>query len=334
MNKVLIIAEAGVNHCGDLNLAKKMIESAKWAGADIVKFQTFQSERLASRFAEKANYQKKNSTSDENQLQMLKKLELSLHDHRELIAHCRRSGIRFLSTAFDLDSLQLLKKLGLSLFKIPSGEITNYPYLRQIAGYRKQLILSTGMATLGEIENALDILMMHGASRNQITALHCNTEYPTPFRDVNLRAMLTIGNAFGVKFGYSDHTEGIEIPIAAVALGARVIEKHFTLDRKMEGPDQKASLEPDELREMVTAVRNIEVALGNGIKTTSSSEMKNKTIVRKSIVAKRPIKKGGVLSEKNLAVKRPGNGISPMKWNDLLGRRAIRAFNVDELIEL
>jgi N,N'-diacetyllegionaminate synthase len=334
LNKVLVIAEAGVNHNGDVVLAKEMIESAKLAGADIVKFQTFRAENLASPYAKKADYQKYRTRATENQLQMLRKLELNKNDYVKLLTHCKKLGIQFLSTAFDLDSLLLLKRLGLSLFKIPSGEITNYPYLKQIASYRKSLILSTGMATLGEVENALNVLLKYGTSRNKITVLHCNTEYPTPFEDVNLHAMCTIGNAFGVKYGYSDHTNGIEIPIAAVALGASVIEKHFTLDRNMKGPDHKASLEPNELKDMITAIRHIEVALGNNIKTTSPSEEKNKIVVRKSIVAKCSIKKGEILSERNLSVKRPGNGISPMRWNDIIGRQAIRAFKENELIEI
>lgn len=293
MNNILIIAEAGVNHNGSLDLAKKLIDKAVEAGVDIIKFQTFKSEKLVSKAAKQAEYQQRNiGKKDEGQLAMLKKLELSQADHEELIAYCNKKGIRFFSTAFDMDSIDYLHSLNMGLWKIPSGEITNYPYLRKIAQYQEPVILSTGMSELTDIEAALDVLLKFGVKKEQITILHCNTEYPTPFADVNLKAMLEIGEKFGVQIGYSDHTKGIEVPIAAVALGAKVIEKHFTLDKNMEGPDHKASLEPDELKAMVLSIRNIEKALGTGRKTVSASEHKNIEIVRKSIVAACPIKAG------------------------------------------
>lgn len=332
---VLIIAEAGVNHNGSLELAKQLIDRAVEAGVDIIKFQTFKSEKLVSKTARQAEYQQRNiGKKDEGQLVMLKKLELSQADHEELIYYCNERGIRFFSTAFDMDSIDYLHSLDMGLWKIPSGEITNYPYLRKIAQYKEPVILSTGMCELSDIEVAMNVLLDFGVQKEQITILHCNTEYPTPFADVNLKAMLEIGEKFGVQIGYSDHTKGIEVPIAAVALGATVIEKHFTLDKNMEGPDHKASLEPEELKAMVSAVRNIEQALGTGHKTISESERKNIEIARKSIVAARPIKAGELLTEENLTVKRPGNGINPMRWNEVVGTRAVQSFNEEDPIQL
>lgn len=332
---VLIIAEAGVNHNGSLELAKQLIDKAVEAGVDIIKFQTFKSEKLVSKAARQAEYQQRNiGKKDEGQLAMLKKLELSQADHEELISYCNERGIRFFSTAFDMDSIDYLHSLDMGLWKIPSGEITNYPYLRKIAQYKEPVILSTGMCELSDIEAAMKVLLDFGVRKEQITILHCNTEYPTPFADVNIKAMLEIGEKFGVQIGYSDHTKGIEVPIAAVALGATVIEKHFTLDKNMEGPDHKASLEPDELKAMISAIRNIEQALGSGHKTISESERKNIEIARKSIVAARPIEAGELLTEENLTVKRPGNGISPMRWNEVVGTRAVRSFNEEDPIQL
>lgn len=332
--QVLIIAEAGVNHNGSLEIAKRLIDCAADAGVDIIKFQTFNSKNLVSKSARMAEYQQKNTGHDESQYAMLKKLELSVEDHLELIQHCDKRGIRFFSTAFDLESIDFLHTLQMGLWKIPSGEITNYPYLKKIAAFHEPVILSTGMCNLEDIEASLDVLLKEGCKKQDITILHCNTEYPTPYSDVNLRAMLEIENKFGTKVGYSDHTNGIEVPIAAVAMGASVIEKHFTLDRNMEGPDHKASLEPNELKKMVESIRNIEAALGSGHKTVSSSEKKNIEIARKSIVAARNITKGETLSEENLTVKRPGNGISPMRWNEVVGTIAVRDFSEDEVIEL
>lgn len=332
---VLIIAEAGVNHNGSLELAKQLIDKAVEAGVDIIKFQTFKSEKLVSKAAKQAEYQQRNiGKKDEGQLAMLKKLELSQADHEELIAYCNEKGIRFFSTAFDMDSIDYLHLLNMGFWKISSGEITNYPYLRKIAQYQEPVILSTGMCELADIEAAVNVLLEFGVKKEQITILHCNTEYPTPFADVNLKAMLEISKKFGVQIGYSDHTKGIEVPIAAVALGATVIEKHFTLDKNMEGPDHKASLEPDELKAMVNAIRNIEQALGSGHKTISESERKNIEIARKSIVAARPIEAGELLTEENLTVKRPGNGINPMRWNEVVGTRAIQNYNEEDPIEL
>lgn len=332
---VLIIAEAGVNHNGSLELAKQLIDKAVEAGVDIIKFQTFKSEKLVSQAAKQAEYQQRNiGKQDEGQLAMLKKLELSQADHEELIAYCKEKGIRFFSTAFDMDSIDYLHSLDMGLWKIPSGEITNYPYLRKIAQYKESVILSTGMCELSDIEAALNVLLKFGVKKEQITILHCNTEYPTPFADVNLKAMLEIGEKFGVQIGYSDHTEGIEVPIAAVALGATVIEKHFTLDKNMEGPDHKASLEPNELKTMVMAIRNIEQALGSGHKTISDSERKNIEIARKSIVAACLIQAGELLTEENLTVKRPGTGISPMRWSEVVGTRAIQNYNEEDPIQL
>lgn len=335
MKHVLIIAEAGVNHNGSLDIAKQLIDKAVEAGVDIIKFQTFKSEKLVSKAAKQAEYQQRNiGKKDESQLAMLKKLELSPSAHKELMDYCREKGIRFFSTAFDMDSIEYLHSLNLGLWKIPSGEITNYPYLRKIAQYHEPIILSTGMCELSDIEATLKVLVGFGVKKEQITILHCNTEYPTPYEDVNLRAMLEIRDRFGVNVGYSDHTKGIEVPIAAVALGATVIEKHFTLDKNMEGPDHKASLEPDELKSMVVAIRNIERALGAGHKTVSESEQKNIEIARKSIVAACPIKKGEMFTEDNLTVKRPGNGISPMRWNEVIGKVATKDFEEEEMIAL
>lgn len=332
MTKTFIIAEAGVNHNGSLDLAKKLVDVAVDAGADAVKFQTFKAGKLVSRGAQKADYQKKTTSVDEFQYEMIKKLELDENAHRELIRHCYEKQIMFLSTPFDHDSIDLLNNFGMPIFKIPSGEITNLPYLRHIGALGKEVILSTGMADLGEIEDALDVLMQAGIPKDKITVLHATTEYPCPVEEVNLCAMQTIRDAFAVKVGYSDHTQGIEIPIAAVAMGACVIEKHFTLDQAMEGPDHKASLEPAELKAMVQAIRRIAKALGDGIKKPSKSEAKNIPISRKSIVALRPIKSGEVLCAANLAIKRPGNGISPMRWDEVIGQVAQRDYQCDDLI--
>ncbi len=329
-----VIAEAGVNHNGSLELAKKLIDIAQDAGADAVKFQTFKAEAVTSIHAKKAEYQLKTTNPEESQLDMIKKLELSYESFKELYDYSKKKGIIFMSTPFDIESARFLEDLGLEIFKIPSGEITNYPLLKEIGSYRKKIILSTGMADLGEIEDALDVLIESGTDRKDITVLHCNTEYPTPFEDVNLQAMLTIREAFKVDVGYSDHTPGIEIPIAASALGAKVIEKHFTLDRSLPGPDHKASLEPDELKAMIKAIRNIEKALGDGIKKPSKSEIKNIQIARKSIVAKRDIRKGEIFSQENLVTKRPGTGISPMRWTEILGKKAPKDFKKDEIIEI
>jgi N,N'-diacetyllegionaminate synthase len=332
--KTLIIAEAGVNHNGDKALAFELIDVAAAAGADRVKFQTFSADRLVTGSAMKAPYQEKAGGGHESQHAMLRRLELSHEMHTELIAHCNSRGIQFFSTAFDSESVELLVALGLDCFKIPSGEITNLPYLRRIGRYGMQVILSTGMSGLGEIEAALNVLEQAGTPRARITVLHCTTEYPTPMAEVNLRAMLTIRDAFGVAVGYSDHTPGIEVATAAVALGASVIEKHFTLDRNLPGPDHKASLEPAELHAMVKAIRNIEQALGNGIKQPTDSEAKNKPMARKSLVAARAIRAGETFTESNLTVKRPGIGVSPMRWDEVLGRKAPRDFESDQLIEL
>ncbi|WP_018667802.1 N-acetylneuraminate synthase [Bacteroides gallinarum] len=332
---VLIIAEAGVNHNGSLELAKKLIDEAAAAGVDIIKFQTFKAEKLVSRLAKQAEYQQRNiGKVGDSQYAMLKHLELGTDQHEELIAYCRKKNIRFFSTAFDMDSIDYLHSLNLGLWKVPSGEITNYPYLKKIAQYKEHVILSTGMCELSDIAAALHVLFDNGVKKEQITVLHCNTEYPTPMKDVNLRAMLEIEREFGVNIGYSDHTEGIEVPIAAVALGATVIEKHFTLDRNMEGPDHKASLEPQELYAMVRAIRNVEQALGDGHKVVSTSEQKNIEIARKSIVAACHIRKGELLTEKNLTVKRPGNGVSPMRWEEVVGTYANRDYQEEEMIEL
>ena len=332
MNKVFIIAEAGVNHNGSVELAKKLINVACEAGADAVKFQTFKAENLVSTNAKKAEYQKQTTDSQESQFDMIKKLELDVETHKELISYCNSQNIMFLSTPFDHDSIELLNDLGLEIFKIPSGEITNLPYLRHIGKLGKKVILSTGMADIGEIEDALDILIDAGTKKENITVLHANTMYPTPIEDVNLKAMVTIGNTFEIAYGYSDHTLGIEVDIAAVAMGASCIEKHFTLDKTMEGPDHKASLEPDELIAMVKAIRNIQLALGSSIKKPSKSETPNMEVARKSIVAKTTISKGERFTEDNLAVKRPGNGISPMRWDETIGTIATKGYQEDELI--
>jgi N,N'-diacetyllegionaminate synthase len=333
MKKVFIIAEAGVNHNGSLELAKLLIDVAVEAKVDAVKFQTFKTELCILKGAEKADYQKKNTNNlEESQFEMVKKLELSEEMHKELISYCNSNNILFLSTPFDHDSIELLNTLGLEIFKIPSGEITNLPYLRHIGRLNKKVILSTGMSDIGEIEDALDVLIDAGTKKENITVLHANTMYPTPMEDVNLKAMVTIGNAFDIEFGYSDHTLGIEVDVAAVAMGANCIEKHFTLDKTMEGPDHKASLEPDELIAMVKAIRNIELALGSSIKKPSKSETPNMQIARKSIVAKRGIKKGEILDEDNLAIKRPGNGMSPMRWDEVVGLVATKDYQEDELI--
>jgi N,N'-diacetyllegionaminate synthase len=333
-SKTLIIAEAGVNHNGDLALARELIDVAAEAGADWVKFQTFTADKLVTLHAKKADYQNQVTDADESQHAMIRKLELTRDMHEVLIEHCESRGIQFFSTAFDLESIDLLVNLGQNSFKVPSGEITNLPYLCRVGQYGKPVILSTGMAGVDEIEAALDVLEKAGTSRERITVLHCNTEYPTSMTDVNLRAMLTIRDTFGVQVGYSDHTLGIEVATAAVALGATVIEKHFTLDRSLPGPDHKASLEPEELKAMVIAIRNIEKAMGDGIKRPSTSELKNKSVARKSLVAACAILKGEVFSETNLIVKRPGTGLSPMLWNEVLGRKAQRDFEADELIQL
>lgn len=325
MEKVIIIAEAGVNHNGDMVLAKKLIDAAVVAGVDYVKFQTFKAENLVSDSAKKANYQIENTQdSRESQFQMLKKLELSHNQHKELIAYCQTKKISFFSTAFDLDSLDYLKQIGFEMVKIPSGEITNLPYLKKAAQLFSKVIISTGMSTLSEIENALNVFISNDTKRESIYVLHCNTEYPTPMKDVNLLAMLAIKNKFNVQIGYSDHTLGIEVPIAAVALGAKVIEKHFTLDRSLPGPDHRASLEPKELKEMVIAIRNIELAIsGSGIKEPSQSERKNIEIVRKSLHFSSDLLPGHILTENDLIAMRPGNGISPMKISEYLGKQLL-----------
>ena len=332
--RTLIIAEAGVNHNGDISLAKQLIDVAAAAGADLVKFQTFNAGRLVTRTAKKANYQKQTTDSAESQHEMLSRLELTEAMHLELIAHCKMQNIGFLSTGFDIESIDLLSNLGQECFKVPSGEITNLPYLRHIGQLEKKIILSTGMSTMGDIESAIEILENAGTPRAKITVLHCTTEYPTPMVEVNLRAMHSIYAAFGTAVGYSDHTQGIEVSIAAVAMGAVVIEKHFTLDRNLSGPDHKASLEPEELNAMVAAIRNIEVALGDGIKRLTDSEFRNKSVVRKSLFASREIKTGELFTAENITAKRPGTGISPMEWDRVLGRSARRNFLADELIEL
>lgn len=332
--KVIIIAEAGVNHNGSYELAIKMVDEAKRAGADYVKFQTAKPELVISTFAPKAEYQKETTGAAESQLEMCKAIHLPLTDYKPLKEYCDKVGIGFMSTPFDLVSIDVLEPLDMDYYKIPSGEITNLPYLRKIASKHRPVILSTGMCEVEEVEAALQVLEQGGAKRSDIIVLHCNTEYPTPMADVNLRAMDDLRRSLGVEVGYSDHTKGIEVPIAAVALGATVIEKHFTLDKTMEGPDHKASLEPDELKAMVDAIRNIEQALGDGHKHVSPSERKNMDIARKSIVAARDIRKGEVLTEENITTKRPGNGISPMRWDSVIGTTAIRDFGYDELIEI
>lgn len=332
--KTLIIAEAGVNHNGDIKIALELVRRAAEAGADLIKFQTFQTGRSIARHAPKADYQKQTTAASESQYEMVRRLELSLDDHHKLLEECRSCGIGFFSTAFDRDSHDLLIGLGIDRVKIPSGELTNLPLLRHMTREGLPMILSTGMATLGEIEAALAVIEGNGIPREKVTILHCTTEYPAPMAEVNLRAMLTLSAAFGTDVGYSDHTEGIEIPIAAVALGAKIIEKHFTLDRSMPGPDHLASIDPGQLAAMVSAIRNIEVALGNGLKVPTASERKNKLIARKSIVAARRIAASEVFDETNLDTKRPGTGLSPLLWDEVVGRVAKRDFDEDELIEL
>ena len=333
--RTIIIAEAGVNHNGDLKMARELVRVAARAGADMVKFQTFVGSKIATAHAPKAEYQEVTTGTGESQQEMIARLELSRADHEALIAEAHDAGIAFFSTGFDEDSLDMLIELGIDRIKVPSGELTNLPLLRHMASKKLPVILSTGMATMGEIEDAIRVFEESGVPRSQITVLHCNTQYPTPMEDVNLPAMASIRSAFGVDVGYSDHTVGIELAIAAVALGATVIEKHFTLNRDLPGPDHVASLEPTELADMVRAIRNIELAVsGDGIKRPSPSEAGNRPIARKSIVAARPIRAGEPFSAKNLATKRPGTGITPMRWDEVIGRPAPRAFGQDELIEL
>lgn len=335
MKKTLIIAEAGVNHNGDIAKAKALIDKGAEAGVDYVKFQTFKAANLVTKQAKRAAYQDKNTQNNDSQYEMLKKLELSQAVHQELIDYCAKKGVQFLSTGFDIESLEFLARLGITIAKVPSGEITNLPYLRKVAALFPEVILSTGMATIIEIKDAVKVLTDNDVNKDKITVLHCNTEYPTPMEDVNLRAMLHIQQEVGIAIGYSDHTLGIEVPIAAVALGATVIEKHFTLDKTLPGPDHKASLEPEELKAMVMAIRNIEKAVGgSGLKEVSASEAKNKPIARKSIVASKSIKKGDFFTEENITVKRPGMGISPMQWDDVIGKTAKKDFEEDDLIEL
>lgn len=329
---IYVIAEAGVNHNGSYEIAVKLIDEAKKAGANCIKFQTFKSEMLVSRNAKKAGYQVVNTCNDEPQLSMLKKLELTDEQFTSLKKYCDDIGIDFMSTAFDSESVEFLHRLGCNVWKIPSGEITNLPYLIQIASYKEKIILSTGMADINEVDSAVRVFQEAGCTG--ITLLHCTTEYPAPYNEVNLLAMHTMRDRFGLPFGYSDHTKGIEIPIAAVALGATIIEKHFTLDKNMEGPDHKASIEPQELKTMIEAIHNVELSIGDGIKIPRESEIKNKVVARKSIVAKRAIRKGETLTEENITTKRPGNGISPMKWFDVLGTVAVKDFEEDELITL
>lgn len=340
--KTIIIAEAGVNHNGDIRLAREMVKAAKAAGADYVKFQTAKPELVISTFAPKAEYQKDTTGEEESQLEMCKAIHLPLSDYAELKKLCEEEGIGFMSTPFDLESVALLGELGQDWMKVPSGEITNLPYLRAVARTRQKVILSTGMAQMEEIDDAIKVLTgchpdypsESRLTKNDIIVLHCTTEYPCPYGDVNLRAMLTIRDELGVKVGYSDHTKGLEVSLAAVAMGACVIEKHFTLSRYLPGPDHKASLEPGELKELVEKIRHIEEARGDGNKRPAASEIPNMTVARKSIVAARSIKSGEVLTEENITVKRPGNGVSPMKWDSVIGSRAVRDFEYDELIEL
>ena len=334
MKHVIIIAEAGVNHNGDYEMAKQLALKAKEAGADYVKFQTGIPENVISRYADMAEYQKVNIGHSESQLDMVRKIMLDKNAFAPLKQYCDEIGIKFISTPFDLVSIDILIPLEMDFWKIPSGEITNYPYLKKIAQLQEPVVMSTGMSEMDEIENAINVLCANGLTKNQITLLHCNTEYPTPMQDVNLRAIEQMRERFGVTVGYSDHTKGIEVPIAAVAMGAEIIEKHFTLDKTLPGPDHKASLEPNELKFMVDAIRNIEQALGDGKKHVSNSERKNITIARKSIIAARDIRRGEALTEENLTTKRPGNGISPMRWKEVIGTCAIRDFKVDELIEI
>lgn len=333
-NSVFIIAEAGVNHNGDISLARQMIEVACEARADAIKFQSFKAEELVTTSAPKAAYQADPNSKLENQYSMLKRLELSPEHHQQLIDCCLQHKIEFLSTGFDEESIDMLNKLGQVRFKIPSGEITNLPYLRHIGGLGKPIIMSSGMATLEEIEAAIETIESAGTSRDNLIILHCTTAYPAILQDVNLRAMSTIRHAFDVKVGYSDHTLGLNVPIAAAALGATVIEKHFTLDRNLPGPDHKASLEPEELKDMVAAIRNIEIALGDGLKKPVAAELVNMSSARRSIVARKPIAKGEKFTELNIAAKRPGTGLSPMLWDQVIGQHSTREFEQDELIEL
>lgn len=333
MSKVLIIAEAGVNHNGDMELAKKLVDAAADAGADYVKFQTYKTDALLLETAEKAGYQKKIMGESENQYEMLKKLELCENNHVVLIEHCESRNVRFLSSPFDLDSIDLIAKLNLDFIKVPSGEITNFPYIRKVGGAGKKILLSTGMSNLGEIEAALNLMVDSGADMDQISVMHCNTEYPTPPKDANLRAISTIQNAFNVKVGYSDHTLGVEAAIAAVSMGATVIEKHITLDKNMSGPDHMASMDPEDFKQFVQCIHNVEAMLGGGLKRPSQSEKKNITIARKSIVASKAISKGEPFGEGNLTTKRPGDGVSPMRWNDVVGKVAHREYSVDEKID-
>lgn len=334
MNHTIIIAEAGVNHNGSMRMAKELVDAARSCGVDYVKFQTFKAEKIANKFAAQAEYQQQNLRKKTSQVDMLRQLELTFDDFKNLKKYCDDSGVKFLSTPFDFDSIGFLAGLGMDFMKIPSGEITNLPYLRMAAKAGMPVIMSTGMCRMDEIEKAVDVLYTGGLTTDKITLLHCNTEYPTPMADVNLRAMETLRSAFGTKVGYSDHTKGIEVPIAAVALGADMIEKHFTLDRTLPGPDHVASLEPDQLRQMVESIRNIETALGRADKCVSDSERKNIAVARKSIVAAKDIRKGEILTEENLTVKRPGTGMSPMTWDSVVGTKAIRNFKEDELIEI
>lgn len=329
---VFIIAEAGVNHNGSIELAKRLIDIASSSGADAIKFQSFKAKNLLTKLAKKANYQIKNTNKQESQYDMIKKLELDFNAHKELISYCKKKKIIFLSSPFDTESIDLLHDLNLEIFKIPSGEITNYPYLKKIGELNKKIILSTGMSTISEIQEALTVLINSGSKKENITVLHANTEYPTPTKDVNLRAMVSIGKKLDIEFGYSDHTLGIEVAIAAVSLGAKCIEKHFTSDTQLEGPDHKSSLDPNQLKAMISSIRNVELALGEDIKRPSESEMKNIQIVRKSIVAKTQIKKGDILTEKNITTKRPGSGLSPMRWEELIGTTAEKDYMEDDFI--
>ena len=334
MKNTIIIAEAGVNHNGDMSIAKKLIEVAADCGADYVKFQTFKADELVSRNAKKADYQIKYTSKSETHYQMIKRLELTKKMHETLINHCEKSDIKFMSSPFGVSSVKLLNKFQIDTYKIPSGEITNFPMLKFVGGLEKNIILSTGMASLNEIKDAVDVLYGQGLKKERLIILHCNTEYPTPYIDVNLKAMKTIQNKFGTSVGYSDHTEGIEVSVAAVAIGAEVIEKHFTLDKKLPGPDHNASLEPVDLKKLIVSIRNIDIAMGDGIKIPSKSEMKNISIARKSLVASKTIKKGEEFNEKNIIPKRPGVGISPMMWESLIGQKSPQRFDVDDLIEL
>lgn len=334
MNRVIIIAEAGVNHNGSLELAKKLVDRALEAGVDYVKFQAGVPELVASKFAQKADYQKATTGAGESQLEMIRKITLTTDQQRQVEAYCRQVGAHYLCTPFDGPSIELLQELGTEIWKIPSGEITNFPYLRQIGQTGLPVILSTGMATEDEIETAIEVLTRFGTPQSAITLLHCTTEYPAPKDEVNLRAMQTLGKRFNMPIGYSDHTQGVEIPVAAVAMGATIIEKHFTLDKNMEGPDHKASLEPDELKLMVEYIRNVEQAMGDGVKRVAASEAKNRAIARKSIVAFTDIKKGDVFSEQNLITKRPADGLSPMMWEEVIGKVAKHDFQQDEPIEI